>query len=215
MQAIKQTIVNVPHPKSNVKPILPAKGEKERWRYIPGWEGLYKISTFGRVKGVRRLVSYTKRSGKKITQSVPETIIRSYGEKYVQINLYRGSKMHHCYAHILSGKTFHKNPNNLPEVNHKDGNPQNNYYKNLEWNTRADNIQHSYDIGIRKNVGIRGSLNFRSKDVYQFSIDGKFIKKWGSKGEIQRETGFNASAVYKCCIGETKKSYGYKWSFSK
>ena len=58
-------------------------------------------------------------------------------------------------VHRVVAKAFIPNPDNLPEVNHIDGNKQNNCVENLEWITRSDNLKHAYKIGLKKSTGER------------------------------------------------------------
>lgn len=76
----------------------------------------------------------------------PQTVIINKKAK----NGYRQS----VTLHILVALAFVDNPNNLPEVNHKDGNKENNHYSNLEWCTRAYNIEHCHRLGLRSSRGI-------------------------------------------------------------
>lgn len=79
---------------------------------------------------------------------------RLSNQGYVVITLNR--KM--LRVHRLIATAFIPNPNNLPEVNHKDGNKQNNEISNLEWVTRSENVQHAYQTGLAKNPGGRSVL---------------------------------------------------------
>lgn len=69
---------------------------------------------------------------------------------YMCIHLYKNSKCHRFQIHRLLAQYFIPNPNNLPEVNHIDGNPLNNSLENLEWVTHQQNIQHAHDTGLFK-----------------------------------------------------------------
>lgn len=64
-----------------------------------------------------------------------------------------GRRVTHA-VHRLVAMAYVANPDNLPEVNHKDGNKLNNHYSNLEWCERGDNIQHAYDNSLRTAVGV-------------------------------------------------------------
>lgn len=65
-------------------------------------------------------------------------------------------------VHRLVAKHFIDNPQNLPEVNHKDGNPANNHRTNLEWMTHAENVQHAFDIGLNNGENWQGQKHSRS-----------------------------------------------------
>ena len=92
--------------------------EKEVWKDIKHYEGLYKISSLGRVWSVH-----------KHDFKVPH--IKDNGYMFVQ--LYKNGKMRNEHLHRLVSLTFVPNPNNLPQVNHKDENKRNNCVDNLEW----------------------------------------------------------------------------------
>ena len=72
----------------------------------------------------------------------------SRDRKYLMISYCTNGNQKHVYVHRLVAMTFVPNPNNLPEVNHIDGNTRNNAADNLEWVTRKENINHAYMIGL-------------------------------------------------------------------
>lgn len=80
---------------------------------------------------------------------------------YLSVHLFNGKDFK---IHRLVAKTFIPNPNNLPQVNHIDGNKKNNSVDNLEWVSRSGNVRHAYDTGLINSTNIsRGLKKFHSK----------------------------------------------------
>ena len=129
----------------------------------------------------------------------------SYG--YFMVNLCKCRKHKLFKIHRLVAQAFILNPLNLPCVNHKDEDKTNNTVENLEWCTYEYNL----------NYGTRNerSAKTRSKTVYQYTLDGTFIREWISVSEIQRQTGWNQGNISACCRGERKTAHGYRWSYTK
>lgn len=78
---------------------------------------------------------------------------------YININLYLEKKPKRHLIHRIVAVAFIPNPENKPQVNHKDGNKENNNINNLEWNTCSENTQHSYDTGLKQ----KGNIHHNSK----------------------------------------------------
>ena len=112
----------------------------EIWKDIEGFEGSYQVSNFGNVKSLPKLVyvSNPKFTGYRQTK---ERLLKSGKTKmgYKLVILRKDNKSKSVYVHRLVAKAFIPNPNNLPEVNHKDENPLNNDVNNLEWCTHSYN----------------------------------------------------------------------------
>lgn len=124
---------------------------------------------------------------------------------YLQVCLYKDSKKYTVYPHILVAQHFIPNPDNLPQVNHKDGNKDNCCDWNLEWCTCSDNIKHAYDNGMHKpNID-------HKKHVIQIADDGEI--EYYSVREAQRQTGIDRSHIRKCCNGKALSAGGYKWKW--
>ena len=121
---------------------------EEIWKDIKGYEGYYQISNYGNVKSLERIV--TRKDG--IIQVRKERIMskRFTTDGYVaaKLNVNRMSKS--IAVHILVATHFIPNPNNYPEVNHKDCNRTNNRVDNLEWCTHQQNVEYSKKLGHYK-----------------------------------------------------------------
>ncbi|NFG01740.1 hypothetical protein FCV36_05215 [Clostridium sporogenes] len=124
---------------------------QEIWKDIKGYEGLYQVSNLGKVKSL--ITTQSRRIG----------ILKSYNHSgYRRINLYKNGKGKKYYIHRLVAKAFISNVNNYPEVNHIDGNKQNNRVENLEWCTSSQNQIHAFKIGLqRPNPKIHKGNNYR------------------------------------------------------
>lgn len=127
---------------------IPVINENETWKDVPGFEGLYKISTSGRV------ISYPREwvTGGKgvIKRSKPECEMHQTKGEYFTVCLTKNRHERPYGIHRLLALAFIPNPENKREVNHKDGNKHNNAIDNLEWATSSENRQHAFDTGLKK-----------------------------------------------------------------
>ena len=112
---------------------------KEIWKDIPNYEGLYQISDTGRIKSLKRNI----------------ILKPSTNKNYFKIILCKNGSKKTYFIHRLVAIAFISNPKNLLEVNHIDGNKLNNNVNNLEWCTRKENVEHSIRNGlVIKNKGL-------------------------------------------------------------
>lgn len=109
------------------------------WRDIKGYEGRYQVSNYGDIK--RLSYSYVDTWGSGRHRDIPEMIVPTHSSKcgYKMIDLRMNGKRKRVYVHRLVAQAFIPNPNNLPQVNHKDENKLNNFVDNLEWCTHTYN----------------------------------------------------------------------------
>ena len=177
----------------------------EIWKDIEGYEGLYQISNFGRIKSLERRVK-----GKKpgTTQHIKEKIRKfSYTtEGYAYVVLAKEGVNKTILVHRLVAKAFIPNPDNLPCVNHKDENKQNDFVENLEWCT------YSYN-NIYKNIHRRRNLDNVNRKVIQYDLEMNEIKRWDSLTEPCSFYGIAAGNMIKCCKGERIHCAGFKWRY--
>lgn len=168
----------------------------ETWKDIIGYEGLYKVSDWGRIKS---LYNY-KRNG---TDILKPKIKRGY----YQIGLRKNGKRKWFAVHRLVAQAFIANTNNYPCVNHKDENKLNNCVDNLEWCTVGYN--NTYNNRISRVV------EKTSIAVMQYSREGEFIKEYTSISEAARENKIYPGTISGCC--RHKKGFytrgGYIWKY--
>ena len=123
--------------------------EGEVWMSVPSFESSYAISNKGRVKGLRRRVP--SKSGV-FRLSMEKLRCGSEDQDgYLILCLYDDGRSITTPIHRLVAEVFIPNPDNLPQVNHIDGNKHNNCVENLEWCTNQENMDHSWRIGLRDN----------------------------------------------------------------
>ena len=163
---------------------------EEVWRPVVGYEGLYEVSSWGRVRNC--LTGLVLRPGKNRVG-------------YMIVVLWKEGVPKTCSVHRLIGMAFPDmvdwtedakgRPFEELEINHKDQNKENNCVENLEWCNRKYNQTYSL-----------------AKTVYQCTMDDQLVNVWPSTAECGRH-GFYQAAISACCRGKLKKHKGFKWSY--
>ena len=181
---------------------------EEIWKDIEGYENLYQVSNQGRIKRKDTFVNHNK-GGFRLWKGRILKQNTVYG--YKQVILHKNGDAKCFRVHRLVAKAFIPNPDNLPEVNHKDCNRSNNFIENLEWCTSEYNI--NYSDCIQKRVESFKNNQNNSTVVLQFSLNGEFIKEWRSITDIENQNGWHRSCIHRCCKGERKSAYGFIWCY--
>ena len=152
----------------------------------------YEVSNLGNVKSL----NYNKTGKAQILK------LKKNNKGYLIVGLYKNNKQKWSLVHRLVAEAFISNPDNLPQINHKDENKTNNCVENLEFCTAEYN--NNYGTRIEKT----------SKPVKQFDLQGNFIQEFPSVMEVQRKLGYFQGGVSSVCRGERKTANGYRWSYA-
>jgi len=177
---------------------------EEIWKDIVGYEGYYQISNQGRVKSCERYVKKRNGGQKFIGERYMKLFYCPGG--YLEVLLTKNSVVKPKLIHRLVAEAFLDNPNNYPQVNHRDEDKSNNHVDNLEWCTPKYNANY----GTRNE---KMSLAFR-KPVLQKDMQGNIVKRWDYIKQIYDETGMDQSLIIQCCKGRREKYKGFKWEYA-
>ena len=159
----------------------------EIWKDISDYEGIYQISNLGRVKSFH-----------KNNPQILKAHISPAGYYKIQLKMNNVCKC--VYIHRLVAEAFVPNPDNLPEVNHKNENKLCNESWNLEWCT------HSYNNSY-------GSKNDKNKKrVAKLNLNGDILKIYDYLSLVELD-GYNLKNVSRVCRNKSKTHKGYKWMY--
>lgn len=177
----------------------------EQWKDIVGYESYYQISNYGNLRSKDRLVISKNNSLalKKGRLKKP-----SMANNYFLAMLSKEHIPKAITIHRLVAMHFIENPMNKKEINHKDGNKQNNHVDNLEWVTRSENSQHSYNNGLQ--ISRKGSMHHFAK-INESDVLNMFMlyNNGVSRKEIaNRYTHISYSSICRILKGRTWKHFG-------
>lgn len=172
--------------------------ETEIWRALPGGPGV-EVSTFGKVRTLDRVTSNEDR-----TWFTKGRVLKQHdnGKGYLQVSVSIDGKWVTKKVHRLVAQTFIQNPNNWPEVNHKDNDRTNNRVENLEFCT------HSYNMAYRDKYG-KSSAEVLGCPVYAVNLDTMEISKFESQRAAGRALGINQANITKVVKGTQKTAHGF------
>lgn len=178
----------------------------EEWRTIAGYEGLYEVSNYGRIKSLQ---------GK-----TPRILIPSNNSKgYLRVSLWdRNGKHKRRFVHRVVAEAFLEHDKMSNVVNHLDFNPHNNNADNLEWTTQKLNIQYSNNAGrfVRTDIWkkhLRETNEKNGKAVIGTSLDGMHELFFICLNDV-KNSGFQPSCVCNCCNGIRTTHKGYTWRYA-
>lgn len=183
----------------------------EIWKPILGYEGLYEVSNYGRIKSLHRFVGY-KINGK--YRVVKQRILSQHLQNdYLHCILSKNNIKETPSVARTVAIAFLDNPQNKPTVNHKNRNKLDNSLSNLEWATHKEQTLHILEFGGRDTK--RGEEHWKTKTVYQYDINGKLLNTYVSLVEAAKSVNRSVTTICDACIGKINSCAGYIWSYSK
>ena len=182
---------------------------EEIWKEIEGYGGRYKVSNLGNVKSM----NYGNHGYER--NLVPK--VNNCGRLWVE--LFSNGEKKQILIHRLVGQAFIPNPQNLPQINHKDENPMNNVVDNLEWCTKEYNLQYTANrhpewFRHGDEPGRQRKSKNKNHAINQYDAEGNFIRQWPNSRTIFQQTGMSDWSISECCRGKRKKAYGFKWQYA-
>ena len=190
----------------------------EVWKPIEGWEGRYEVSNMGKVRSLNYHMTGKTKELSPITS----------GKGYLMIGLCRDCKMKWAKVHRLVASAFLPNPENKPQVNHKNGVKTDNRADNLEWVTDSENLRHAYNMGLKKGnpewgrtlgslyggKGRSSLLERRKRSVIAINLQTGEEMAFESAAEVECKLGIYHSSVTRVCDGRQKSSKGYTFRYA-
>lgn len=140
---------------------------EEEWRDIPGYEGIYQASSYGRIRTKPGKVTYTATHRVRHWKT---RVLKHKGDAKAgfRVSLYLNRKPKDWLVHRLVAMAFHGVPDEYMTVNHINGDRNNNTPENLEWLSLADNIKHGFRTGLYSNNQLPVSLILPNKTIKHF-----------------------------------------------
>jgi hypothetical protein len=177
----------------------------EIWKPIKGYEDLYEVSNTGRVRRIRHKAVIGK-TNPTLPQREKKPHVNQDG--YAMVGLYRGQTQKHIGVHRLVAMAFIPNPENLPQVNHKDEDKTNNHVDNLEWCTNEYNSRY----GTRsERIGKANKNGKKSKPIIGKKDDK--ILQFPSIAEASRTLKIVRENIVAALKGRRKDAGGYIWEY--
>lgn len=164
---------------------------EELWKDIVGFEGLYQIRNCGRVKSLER----KSFNGKHLKEKILKIQLNSHG--YSSVVLRKNNKSYTKEVHRLVALAFIPNPENLPQVSHKDETRTNSCVNNLKWSTVIDNC----------NMPLRKKRSSENINIHHCGKDNYFYDKHYSGGENPRALPVICEEKYFSCVLDCAQFY--------
>lgn len=178
----------------------------EVWKPIKGYEGIYEVSSLGRVRSIDRDIYQVGRWGKVMKVRQPGKMLSQQSRiGYKRVSLCRdGGKGKWFFVHRLVAVAFVPNPDGKPYINHKDETRDNNVPDNLEWCTMAENNLYGGHVERTQSANIANR-----QSIEQVDASGNVVATFESIKSAARQTGIPISSVSQCLNGKLRQTHGF------
>ena len=180
------------------------------WFDIPGFKNIYQISRSGHVLALEKTLKSSRGNGIVLRK---QKLIKDRPDKdgYRIISLSKNKEAFTLKIHRLLGIVFIDNPENKPQINHKNRIKYDNNLSNLEWVTQSENMLHSYRNGTRKSI--MNGMNPYSKTVYKYDLNKNLIDVYLSASDAGRKNKLIPTNISKCCRLKKGTCGGFIWEY--
>ena len=182
----------------------------EEWKDIPNYEGYYQVSNFGRIKSLYRYRIGNGGSKTIVKESILKTKIDKYGYLCCSLSKYGVLKSFKVHRLVSISFLVNSDPCTNTQINHIDGNKQNNTLENLEWCDAKHNQNEALRLGLRGGKPYRPRIDSRVINQY---YNGEIINTFNNLASASRETGIIKSAINNCLSGRSMTSGGFVWKY--
>ena len=183
----------------------------ENWKDIKGYEGKYQVSDCGKIKSLARdkfLPNGTFHSH--LEEKILVQRINRYG--YPCVHLYKNRKMKNMVVHRLVAMAFLPNPENKPQINHRDEVKNNNVVENLEWCEASYN--NIYGTRIERMLQNRKSYKLGDSPSAKPVFCEELNKTFDCAKRVEEELGIWGTSIGKACRGERNTAGGFHWRYA-
>jgi len=181
---------------------------QEIWKPIVGWEGLYEVSNLGNIRSLDKYVNSGIKNNTKVLRK-GQLLKTRINQGYLEVTLTHNNKRKYCKVHRLVAQAFIPNPDNLPQINHKDENPLNNNAGNLEWCTAQYNCSYG-----NRNKNIYKNTRSISIAINQYDLNNNLIRTYKSIAEASKSVNKSTYSIRRYCDGITNDK-NYIWKYAK
>ena len=182
----------------------------EIWKDIENYEGKYQVSDLGRVRSLERDIYYQNGTIHHLKEKMLVQRIDKYG--YMRVNLYLNGKIKTILTHRLVAEAFIPNPENKPQINHRDEVKTNNVVENLEWCSAQENVNYGTRTAraVQNHKYPKLGNHPKAKAIFCEELN----KEFDCITSAGKELGVNRVSISQACTGKLKTAGGFHWKYA-